>query len=212
MSQHSSFNISSQDVTRSGPSLSQANLQSVRNRNLSYRQNTTNINPIIENNVHQFQSSSILKNNLTGLSGINRSMSKRSSEISSLNDNFYVPAVKLENTYKLGPDDAQKFNSLRIQNAISDILEEYFENYKYDASKSRELVKRVSEEIKGKIKPMIYKRYKVIVNLTIGQNLGQNIMISSRSMWNIDTDNSCTVEYHNSTMFAIATVFVTYFD
>jgi hypothetical protein len=37
-------------------------------------------------------------------------------------------------------------------------------------------------------------------------------MISSRSMWNLETDNSGSVEYKNSSTFVIATVFVTYFE
>jgi hypothetical protein len=163
MSQHSSFNTSSQqDMSRNGPSLSQPNLQPQRTRIQTQRHGSSStIHPIpIIENIHQYQSGS-----RTGISGIHRTASKRGSEISSTNDNYYVPAVKLENTYKLGPEETQKFNPTRIQNVVSDVVEEYFENYKYDPIKSKELTKRVSEEIKGKIKPLIYRRYKIIVSL-----------------------------------------------
>ena len=204
MSQQSSFNASSHELMRH-PSLSQVNFQVNKQKIQSFRNNVSNGAPIIEN-VYQYQSSLPR----TGLAGLR--LSKRGSEISSTNDNFFVPAVKLENTYKLGPEHNQKFNPLKVQKVVYDILEELFENFKYDPIKSKEYVKSVSDEIKGKIKPMIFRRYKIIVNLTIGQNLGQNVMISSRSIWNMETDNSCTVEYKNKTMFVIATVFATYFE
>jgi hypothetical protein len=203
MSQHSS---SAQDIIRK-PSLSQANFNVHRIRSQSQHHSSSSVIPSpINENVFQFQPS-----RSTGLR-----LSKRGSEISSTNDNYtfnnYTPLVKYENSYRIEPDDGQKFNPCKIKKVAYETLEKHFKNFNYDSTKSKEFAKIVSDEIKIRIKPLIFKRYKIIVNLTIGQSLGQNVMITSRSLWNAETDNSCTIEYTNKTMFALATVFVTYYD
>lgn len=143
-------------------------------------------------------------------------MSKRNS-LSSTADHYshnyyYHPSVKLENTYRLGPHDAQKFNASRVHRLVHEILQNHLENFKYEPNKCKDVVQLMSDEIKTRTKSILYKRYKLIVNLTIGQNAGNSLIMASRSLWNPDTDNECTVTYKNNTLFAIATVFACYFD
>lgn len=146
-------------------------------------------------------------------------MSKRNS-VSSTVDHYnsshynypYQPNVRLENTYRLGPHESQRFNGSRVTRLVNDIMRNHLENVKYEPSKCRDLVQLLSDEIKTRTKSILYKRYKLIVNLTIGQNSGNSLIMASRSLWNPDTDNECTVTYKNSSLFAIATIFACYYD
>jgi hypothetical protein len=118
--------------------------------------------------------------------------SKRNS-ISSTGDHYshanQLNQLKYENTYSLGPNDNQKFNVSRVQRLVNDILKNHLENFKYEPNKCKDMVQLLSDEIKTRVKSIIYKRFKLIVNLTIGQNIGNGIIIASRSLWNTETDN-----------------------
>ena len=143
------------------------------------------------------------------------SMSKRnsvSSTVDHYSHNFYQPTTKLENSYSLGPNENQKFNASRVQKLVNDILANHLENVKYEPNKCRDMVQLLSDEIKTRIKSIVYKRYKLVVNLTIGQNTGNSIIIASRALWNTDCDNGCTVQFKNSSLYAIASIFAVYFD
>jgi hypothetical protein len=120
--------------------------------------------------------------------------SKRNSlSLSSTADHYshsnQLSQLKYENTYSLGPNDSQKFNVSRVQRLVNDILTNHLENFKYEPNKCRDMVQLLSDEIKTRVKSITYKRFKLIVNLTIGQNIGNSIMIASRSLWNTETDN-----------------------
>ena len=143
------------------------------------------------------------------------SMSKRnsvSSTIDHYSHNFYQSPQKIENTYSLGPSDNQKFNSSKVQKLVKDILSNHLENVKYEPNKCRDQVQLISDEIKTRIKSIVFKRFKIVVSLTIGQNTGNSIIIASRALWNTDTDNECTVQFKNNTLYAICSIFATYFD
>lgn len=148
-------------------------------------------------------------------SNLTMRVSKRNS-ISSTVDHFQhfhsQNNQKLENTFRLGPGEGQKFNVSKVQKLVNDILISHLENVKYEPNKCKDIVQNLSEEIKSRIKSIIFRRYKLIVNITIGQNSGNSIIVASRSLWNADTDNGCTVQYKNNSIFAIATIFATYFD
>ena len=99
----------------------------------------------------------------------------------------------------------------RIQRLVNDILVSNLANVKYEPNKSKELVQVLSDEIKSRVKSIIYKRYKIIVQMTIGQ-AGQSILIASRSLWNTDIDNSCSVQFSNNSIHAVATIYAVYYD
>lgn len=193
------------------PSLQQANLQA------SYRmqmhrptlKNTDRFNTEI--------SHSSLANSFVGEMGHSfaHRMSKRNSVSSTVDHyahNVYQPPAKLENTFRLGPSEVQKFNSSRVRKLVGDILNNHLQNAKYEPNKSKDLVQILSEEIKMRVKSIIYKRYKLVVNITIGQNNGNSIILASRALWNPETDNECTVEFKNNSLYCIASVYAAYFD
>ncbi len=119
-------------------------------------------------------------------------------------------SIKYENTYQLGP--SQKINTLSIQSSINEILNKHFANQKYEPHKIKEFIKVVSDDIKLTIKPHIYHRYKIVVSMTITPNVGQSIVLASRSFWNEDYDDCCTVKFQNKTLCAVAVVFFIYYD
>lgn len=122
--------------------------------------------------------------------------------------------AKLENTYSLGPQNNQKFSRSKVGDVVENILKNCLMDTKYEPNKCKKLVQEVSEEIKRNVKSMVYMRYKIVVNLTIGQNRSNenSLIMASRALWNTDTDNECTVHFKNESLYATATIFAVYFD
>lgn len=98
-----------------------------------------------------------------------------------------------------------------MQRLANDILSTSLQNVKYEPNKCKDLVQILSDEIKNRVKTILYKRYKIIVQMTIGQ-AGESIIIASRSLWNPDVDNSCSVQFSNNSIHAIVAIYAIYFD
>ncbi len=47
----------------------------------------------------------------------------------------------------------------------------------------------VTEAIKARVKALAYPRYKVVVQVILGQSKHQGVKIASRCLWDTDTDN-----------------------
>ncbi len=121
-------------------------------------------------------------------------------------------SVKYENTYIMGPSQTEKFRPATIESTINDVLNENLADAKYESRKMRELIKSVSDEIKQRIRPLIYHRYKIIVSVTIAPNNGQSMIIVSRSLWDEQADDCCTVQFQNKYMCVVAMVYATWYE
>lgn len=150
-------------------------------------------------------------------SSINQSMiSDTSSIVSATHTNNSSMAVRrnvqLENTYKMEPSEDRKFSSYKVSSAIYNVLESYLADCEYEPEKCARLSKDLSALIKSRIREMDFERYKLVCTLSIGQNKGQGLEITSRFIWNTSTDNYATATYKNKDMFAVATVYGLYMD
>ena len=123
-----------------------------------------------------------------------------------------TPKVRLENTYKVEPDDNAVFNCQKIQNIIETVLEAQLKDEKYDARMCRSLTKDVSNIIKDRLKHMEMPRYKLVVSVMLGECGDQCLQLASRSIWNDKTDKSVTGTYQNEHLFAVCTVYGVYFE
>lgn len=50
-------------------------------------------------------------------------------------------------------------------------------------------------------------RWKLIVHIVLGQDSDQSVLLSSRCIWNADTDCLASATYRNNSLFAVATVY-----
>ncbi|KAJ8315656.1 hypothetical protein KUTeg_007806 [Tegillarca granosa] len=116
------------------------------------------------------------------------------------------PKVRMENTYKMKPDEDKQFSSNRVQTTVSDVLEEYLEDVKYDPITCSRLVCDISQDIKSRVKDLNFIRYKIVVNVIIGQCSEQGLEVASRCVWDSKTDTYTTVTYKNRSLFAIALI------
>lgn len=113
------------------------------------------------------------------------------------------------NTYKMSPDRA--VNLSRVKAIIKRNLQA-LESEKYDARKSRDLSKSISNGILQEIKMLGIARYRFVCTVTIGELKGQSIRMASRCVWDRETDTFVSETIHNQSLFAVGTVYGIYFE
>ena len=120
------------------------------------------------------------------------------------------PRHVYENTFKLEPE--RKFQASKVKAIIEDVLEKNLAEEKYDPKACLQMVKTLSEIIKGRVKDLNYVRYKIVCSVTIGQLNDQGYRMGSRCCWDAKWDTFATANFTNKTLFAIATVWGVYYE
>lgn len=70
--------------------------------------------------------------------------------------------------------------------------------------------KTLADEISLKVKDLEMKRYKHVVQVVLGQQLGAGCKYIARCRWDAECDNQMSGEFKNATIFCIVTVFGLY--
>ncbi|XP_071838432.1 dynein light chain Tctex-type 5-B-like [Apostichopus japonicus] len=120
------------------------------------------------------------------------------------------PPVSFEPTYQLGPE--KHFPVTAVKSILKDVVGRHLDNRQYEPEFCKETTKAISEDVKSRVKLMKLGRYKIICLVHIGQLKDQGLHVTSRCLWDADSDNSSSFEYRNSTLFAVATVFGIYHE
>jgi len=126
-------------------------------------------------------------------------------------------------TYILKPSEEEKFYPSQAKQVIEDVLkqeldgkadEKWIDDWmEYGGDDFELLSKNLAETIKSKCKEILnIQRYKLIVQITIGQMKDQGACITSRCLWNTSHDNYVSVSYKNRHIWVCALVFGLYAD
>lgn len=158
---------------------------------------------------------STFKGTAAGITGLTTMLSMRrmtKGRLSNANAEDLKPKVRLENTYKLNPDDGKLFRCGIVHKIAKETLQSYLEHETYNESLANKLACDVSQNINQKVKLLNFPRYRIVVNTIIGQCNEQAVEMASRCIWNDSTDTFTSVSYKNETMFSVVTIHGVYFD
>ncbi|XP_061267689.1 dynein light chain Tctex-type protein 2B isoform X3 [Bos javanicus] len=81
-----------------------------------------------------------------------------------------------ENTYILRPVFQQRFRPSVVKDCIHAVLKEELANAEYSPEEIPQLTKHLSENIKDKLKEMGFDRYKMVVQVVIGEQRGEGVL------------------------------------
>ncbi|KAM4739465.1 dynein light chain Tctex-type protein 2B isoform 2-T2 [Anableps anableps] len=104
-----------------------------------------------------------------------------------------------------------RFKPAIIKEYIHEIVREHLSGVQYDPESVPELTRSLAECIKDKVKDEGFDRYKLIVQVLIGEQRGQGVKMSSRCLWDADTDNYAEDVFMNDSLFCVVTVFGSYY-
>ncbi|XP_065055804.1 dynein light chain Tctex-type protein 2B-like [Rhopilema esculentum] len=112
-----------------------------------------------------------------------------------------------ENTYMIRPNFRNKFRPVAVKNVIHEVLSEELGGKQYNAEETATWTRAVSDSIKDKLKEMEYDRYKIVVQVVIGEQRGEGVKFAARCLWDSDTDNFAQDIYTNESLFCVAVAY-----
>ena len=113
---------------------------------------------------------------------------------------------------KMTPEEEDQFLANKVEYMMKGILETRLKDVKYDASKCSEITHDLCSSIKARTKQLKFSRYKLVVQVIVGQDSDQTVQLSSRCLWNHSTDNFAAATFRNNSIYAIAIVYGLHLD
>ena len=114
-------------------------------------------------------------------------------------------------TVQTRPPYKQMFCPLEARKHMKEAVEEFIARDAY--SKSAEIatgILEIANKVKTAIKEDISNRYKVMVQVVMGEKLGQGIQIGSKCFWDQETDNMTSYSFVNDAIFCLVVAYVNY--
>uniref|UniRef100_UPI003AAD4317 dynein light chain Tctex-type protein 2B n=1 Tax=Centroberyx gerrardi TaxID=166262 RepID=UPI003AAD4317 len=114
-------------------------------------------------------------------------------------------------TYLIRPNHQQKFKQAVVKECIHEILRERLSGLQYDPEQVPDLTRSLADSVKDKVKGAGFDRYKLVVQVVIGEQRGEGVKMSSRCFWDADTDNYAEDVFMNDSLFCVVAVFGCYY-
>ena len=118
--------------------------------------------------------------------------------------------IRYENTYRMEPDDEHKADIARLRRVATSVIETAISGYKYDANQGKQFSLALAERVRGQIKQLQIERYKIIVQVSIGQKKGQDLRVASRCIWDLKWDRHITISKETADAYVTVTIFLVY--
>nr|XP_046156445.1 dynein light chain Tctex-type protein 2B isoform X3 [Oncorhynchus gorbuscha] len=115
------------------------------------------------------------------------------------------------NTYLIRPNYHHKFKAAVVKECIHDVLREQLSGVQYDPDEVGVLSRSLADCIKDKLKDVGFDRYKLVVQVVIGEQRGEGVKMAARCFWDADTDSYAQDIFMNDSLFCVATAFGSYF-
>lgn len=123
--------------------------------------------------------------------------------------------IVYENTYIVGPDGYGQHARLqrhKLQEILRSLLKERMEGQQYDPRQAAQTAKHIAEDLREKVKALGYERYKLVIQVTLGQKKGQAMRIVSRCLWDSSTDTFASEYYENDSLYCVCHVYGLYYE
>ncbi|XP_069009001.1 dynein light chain Tctex-type protein 2B [Embiotoca jacksoni] len=114
-------------------------------------------------------------------------------------------------TYLIRPNHQHKFKPAIVKECVREIVRERLSGVQFDPDNVSQLTCSLADCVKDKVKNAGLDKYKLIVQVVIGEQRGQGVKISSRCSWDADTDNYAEEVYMNDSLFCVVAVFGSYY-
>ncbi|UJR20717.1 hypothetical protein I4U23_023839 [Adineta vaga] len=118
--------------------------------------------------------------------------------------------IRYENSYQMEPDQSHKVDMDQLRRVATDTLSTAVLGYRYDVHRARRFSSNLAERIRNEIKQLPYIRYKIIVQVVIGQRKSQGLLVASRCLWDVKLDRHLTITKQIGNAYITVTIFLVY--
>ncbi|XP_016088442.1 tctex1 domain-containing protein 2-like [Sinocyclocheilus grahami] len=114
-------------------------------------------------------------------------------------------------TYLIRPNYKDKFKAEVAKECIGEVLREQLYAVQYDPEEAPALSRALADCIKNKLRDVGFDRYKLIVQVVIGEQRGEGVKMAARCLWDADTDSFAQDIFMNDSLFCVAAAFGVYY-
>ncbi|XP_026284120.1 dynein light chain Tctex-type protein 2B-like [Frankliniella occidentalis] len=115
-----------------------------------------------------------------------------------------------QHSFKIRPDLDEKFRPQAAKEAIQSLLTEQLSGKVYANENVDDLTKSVAKLALERVKAMEFQRYKLLVQVVLGEQRGAGVRMGARCMWDAEADSYASAEYANDSLFCVVTVFAVF--
>ncbi|EFJ23397.1 hypothetical protein SELMODRAFT_99767, partial [Selaginella moellendorffii] len=101
----------------------------------------------------------------------------------------------------------KKFRVGQVRDTIAAVLKEKLKGLVYDPETSPGVARDLADSIKSDLKDLEFERYKLVVQVVIGEVRGQSMQMASRCFWDLETDDYAEATYNDGNVFGVGVVF-----
>ncbi|KAG0250613.1 hypothetical protein DFQ27_009322, partial [Actinomortierella ambigua] len=105
--------------------------------------------------------------------------------------------VSNRDSLSLRPTFMEKFKPQIASKFIQQILQDTLANKTYHAKDSQLWSSAISKQVKQKLIDMELSRYKYVVNVVLGENLGEGARMDARCHWDQESDGHAQAFFSN---------------
>lgn len=113
-------------------------------------------------------------------------------------------------TYQIRPGYKERVSVAAMKEIIDTILKEELEGKVYQVDQADGQTKRISDEIRTRLKEMNLPRYKFMVQVVLGEMRLEGVRMGCRTFWDNDTDAHVSSSFVNDSLFCVATAYAAY--
>uniref|UniRef100_A0AAY5F6L2 Tctex1 domain containing 2 n=1 Tax=Electrophorus electricus TaxID=8005 RepID=A0AAY5F6L2_ELEEL len=98
-----------------------------------------------------------------------------------------------------------------VEKCIREIQREQLSGVQYVSEEIPSLSLSLANSIKNRLKELGFNRYKLVVQVVIGEQRGEGMKMAARCFWDADTDSYAKDIYVNDSLFCVAAAFGIYY-
>ncbi|XP_044738966.1 dynein light chain Tctex-type 5-A [Chrysoperla carnea] len=118
---------------------------------------------------------------------------------------------RYENTYRL--ESKNPFLHEPVENIIRTIISARFNrNSRYNASEAPQMVTKLSQKIREKVKELNFERYRLIVLVSICENHGQSGLGMMKCLWDPERDSFASYTFETEYLIVYGVVIGIYYE
>ncbi|KAB0792248.1 hypothetical protein PPYR_14207 [Photinus pyralis] len=118
-----------------------------------------------------------------------------------------VPALQ---SYQIKPALEDKFKENPVKEIIRNTVTSKLAGRYYDSDNAKKWTISIANDVNTRVRELKMKRYKHIVQVTIGELKGAGVKCGVRCLWDSETDGYTSDTFMNETIFCVVVVFAVY--
>eukprot|EP00904_Undaria_pinnatifida_P013628 jgi/Undpi1/9396/HiC_scaffold_27.g11853.m1 len=113
-------------------------------------------------------------------------------------------------SYITKPGENEKFYPSEVKAIAQKAVQAELQDKQYEGEEAKEWSLNIADTIREGVKTLNVPRYKIVVQVTIGEMKDQGVRVASRCLWDTATDNYASVNFKNQSLWCSAMVFGVY--